>query len=291
MRNSRQRWLLAVLVATMIVVATRHASAFCRTTTCDPTTAQCEKDQNGCVGEGAPLTWQTMPIVYRIFSGGSEKLDMDATRGIVKAAFDTWAAVECDGGKTSLRFVEQGDVTSDKPDDALRAPEPFGIYFRDASWTHDDADESLALTNQLYGLITGLVEYADIEINTHDNEFSTSDNGQGIDLQSVITHEAGHYIGLAHSRAEDSIMVARYCQSGVRCGGGVDKMRALADDDVAAVCALYPPGGPGGVHYPDPQSKGCAASSSTRTSAPAFGFVALFSALIRAFRRRGNFRR
>src|SRR5262249_8409479 len=115
-----------------------------------------------------------------------------------------------------------------------------GIYFRDDEWDHDNADESLALTNQLFGDETGTIGYADIEINTKENIFSVQDGDPGLDLQSVITHEVGHYIGLAHSKVSDSIMVARYCQSDARCASA-EAMHALADDDITAVCAMYPP--------------------------------------------------
>jgi len=85
--------------------------------------------------------------------------------------------------------------------------------------------------------------YADIEINTGSSKFTTTDDGTGNDLQAVITHEVGHYIGLDHSKVVDSIMVSNYCQDPeARCGKGVVAARRLANDDIDAVCTLYPPG-------------------------------------------------
>lgn len=84
--------------------------------------------------------------------------------------------------------------------------------------------------------------YADIEINTGSSKFTTTDDGTGNDLQAVITHEVGHYIGLDHSKVVDSIMVSNYCQDPeARCGKGVVAARRLANDDIDAVCTLYPP--------------------------------------------------
>ncbi len=283
MRVARARFPWAVFALT--VFTARDAYAYCRTTTCDPKLADCAKNADGCIRDGAPLTWTTLPIVYRFHAGDSMKLDSNAAREAVRAAFDAWAQVECDAGRTSLRFEEGSDVTADKPDDAIRAPTPFGIYFRDDAWTHDDADESLALTNVQFGLVTGTIDYADIEINTFENELATGGSDPGIDLQAVVTHEVGHYIGLAHSSAKDSIMVARYCQSDKRCSGDTAAIRALSDDDVTAVCALYPPQGIGGVHRGQvaPPSGGCSTGSGAPSSWPLLGAGAL--ALI-AWRRR-----
>ncbi|HEY8077453.1 MAG TPA: matrixin family metalloprotease [Labilithrix sp.] len=273
----------AVFAFTLFVA--RDALAYCRTTTCDPKAADCTKNDDGCIRDGAPLTWTSMPITYRFQADGSSKLDSDATRVAVRAAFDAWSAIECDAGRTSLRFEEGSDIQADKPEDAVRASTPFGIYFRDDAWTHDDADESLALTNVQYGLVTGTIDYADIEINTFENQFALAGSDPGIDLQAVVTHEVGHYIGLAHSTAKDSIMVARYCQSDKRCSGDVSSIRALSDDDVAAVCALYPPKGIGGVHRGAVASPSGGCSTGGRPSWPLLGAAALLFIVWRRRRR------
>ncbi|MDB4933903.1 MAG: hypothetical protein JWP87_875 [Labilithrix sp.] len=59
----------------------------------------------------------------------------------------------------------------------------------------------------------------------------------------VITHEVGHYIGIAHSREPQAIMAESYCNLDNRCEKGKVAARRLAPDDIAAVCALYPPDG------------------------------------------------
>jgi hypothetical protein len=281
-----RRWIrgalaLASLAASLAFAG--EAGAYCRTTTCAPGDDACTTDESGCSRGGVPLTWRTLPIEYRFSSLGSSKLDSRAARVAVQRAFDTWSSVTCDGERTSLRFVQGPDIRGGKPEGATRAREPFGIYFRDESWGHDDDDESLALTNQLFGELTGKIEYSDIEINTFENVFALDDaragdqapqdgagvaaSTEGVDLQAVVTHEVGHYIGLAHSHVPDSIMVARYCQSGARCGGSDEVMRGLADDDVSAVCALYPPRGIAGVRFEDTkdpltENRGCSVSAS-----------------------------
>jgi Matrixin len=231
--------------ALLLVLLTDDAAAFCRTTTCDPNNVdeECRTNDNGCVRDGVPIKWKQLPIVYRFHGAGSSKLDTSGARAAIRSAFDAWENVECPKGRTSLRFREGSDIEEDKPLDKKEATEKFGIYFRDDEWPHDDAEESLALTTQIYGKTSGTIDYADIEINTADTDFRLSDDeGQEkVDLQAVVTHEVGHYIGLAHSTDPDSIMMARYCASPDRCGQSTDVARGLSEDDRKAVCTIYPP--------------------------------------------------
>jgi hypothetical protein len=233
----------SVLTAAAVLFHADPAGAFCRTTTCDPNAGDtCRKNENGCVRDGVVLKWKTSPITYRFHRGGSEKLDNDKAREAIRRAFDAWENVTCTNGRrTSLRFQEGSEFNADKPLNNKQAPQNFGIYFRDTEWPHDDAEESLALTNQVYGKVTGTIDYADIEINTAVETFSLADSQPGIDLQAVLTHEVGHYIGLAHSNDPTSIMVARYCQNQDRCGEGIDRKRELSEDDIIAVCAAFEP--------------------------------------------------
>ena len=280
MLSQRLLFIAGLSVATMLATA-REAAAFCRTTTCDPGSEDCRKNSRGCIRDGVPVVWQKLPITYRFYKKGSQKIgDNDALRDAVKAAFDTWSSVECRDGRTSVRFVEGADISSDKPLDAKEASIPFGIYFRDTEWPHNDADESLALTNQIYGERTGNVDYADIEVNTANNTFSLS-GGDGVDFQAVMIHEAGHYLGLAHSDVDDSIMVARYCQNADRCSGNLEALRELSTDDRNAVCQIYPPARSDSGSSPPPAA-GCATTStSSKDLAGGFALVFLASALIR----------
>ena len=246
-----------------IVTATAgQAQAFCRSTACDATSEECTKDENGCPRTGPPLSWRSLPLPYRFHAGGSDKLDMDGVREATRRAFAEWSNVTCSGERTSLRFEEGKDIPGTHPlVGDLPAKVSFGIYFRDDVWPYDDGSEALALTNRKYGKTNGWIDYSSIEVNTTDREFRLTDSAKGIDLQAVLAHEVGHYIGLAHSNEKDSIMAPSYCQSADRCGTSADRARALAQDDVDAVCAMYPPGGIAGVAYEDPNaSSGCAVS-------------------------------
>ena len=263
-RRSRGRWGAAICAVTGLYVALRssEAHAYCRSTACEPSIEQCTKDDKGCPRSGPPLSWKALPLPYRFHAGGTEKLDMDKVREATRRAFDAWANVTCNGKRTSLRFEEGADIPGTQPlTGPNKAKISFGIYFRDTDWPYDDGEESLALTNQTYGKTNGFIDYSSIEVNTTMRQYRLTDAEQGIDFQAVLTHEVGHYIGLAHSGVDGSIMAPSYCQSSDRCNGSTDQARALSDDDVAAVCALYPPSGIAGVAYEDPPASSCAVSS------------------------------
>jgi hypothetical protein len=267
MRRAYGRGLRGLATVALAAAATflgaREAHAFCRSTACDPATEDCQKDENGCPRTGPPLSWRHLPIQYRFHAPGSDKLDMDRAREAVRRAFQTWSNVTCRGKRTSLTFQEGDDIPGRAP---LAGDNPanvsLGIYFRDDVWPYDNGEESLALTNQKYGTINGYIDYSDIEVNMTSRTFRLSDDQKaGIDFQAVITHEVGHYIGFAHSNVDGAIMAPSYCQSSDRCGTSTDAARALGADDIAAVCALYPPGGIAGVAYDDPAASSCSVAA------------------------------
>ena len=55
------------------------------------------------------------------------------------------------------------------------------------------------------------------------------------DLASIVTHEAGHFIGIGHSEVDDATMFASATRSSI-------EKRTLDQDDIDAVCDIYPPG-------------------------------------------------
>lgn len=223
------------------------AAAFCRKTTCKRETDQCEVDEHGCTKTGVPLVWRGLPIEYRFSAQRPGQLIREEARAAIRAAFHRWSDTLCgpDQRRTSLRFSEGEDILSDKPlEQGAHGAEPFGIYFRDRGWPYEGKqDSTLAQTNSLFGKNSGRIEYADIEINTGAKRFSTKEDDVGVDLQAVITHEVGHYIGLDHSDEPTSIMVASYCERAGRCEKGKVAARRLSQDDIDAVCTLYPPDG------------------------------------------------
>lgn len=256
--------------ATVIVIlgAPSRAGAFCRTTTCEANLEACDTDDRGCVTSGVPLRWSKLPIVYRVSARGSSAFDRDEARAKIAAAFDVWTQAVCpDGRKTSLTVVESDPIPEDKPLGQKRGPEPFGIYFRDGSWPYPSATTTLGITNQEYGRESGRIIYSDIEINSAKTRLAL--------LELVVVHEAGHYLGLAHSQVAGAIMGAAYDSTG---------SRVPIADDLAGICELFPPDG-----LPPEEDEGCAVASTVEVKPPWFScfFLAVFPAILRRLRNRG----
>lgn len=260
----------AVASATLLAALsfTSPASAFCRTTTCEPDLESCGRDDRGCVTSGVHLRWTRLPIVYRLAARGSTAFERNDARAKIASAFDVWTRAVCsDGRRTSLVVVEGDPIPEDKPLGLKRGPEPFGIYFRDGTWPYPAATTTLAITNQEYGKESGRIIYADIEINTRKTSL--------VILDLVAVHEAGHYLGLAHSQEPGSIMAAAYDSAGTR---------GPNDDDLAGVCEMFPPDG-----LPEETDEGCHVTPSTspveaRPPWLSFAMVVLFPAILRRFR-------
>jgi hypothetical protein len=85
----------------------------------------------------------------------------------------------------------------------------------------------------------GSIIEADIVLNPF-VQFSTDGTSGTFDLQSVITHELGHVLGLGHSPAMGATMYGRISQN--RDGfGAIFPARTLAESDISMIRAAYGP--------------------------------------------------
>ena len=197
----------------------------------------------GCPTLGEPLFWPDACVTYAVQRRGSPLRGISAEQldQTMQAAFSAWLGTECpQGGTPSIGVVSLGGASCDQvefnPPDLGRAGAPNAniVMFRDDGWPYPDERFVIARTSITFDPNTGAIFDADIEINSFDNEFSTSDTIVNTDLQAVLTHEVGHFLGLDHSTFENATMQANYDLSNLGA-------RTLSSDDIAGICSIYAP--------------------------------------------------
>ncbi|HKQ69750.1 MAG TPA: matrixin family metalloprotease [Polyangiaceae bacterium] len=238
----RSRLLVTLALVLVGLASSRAASAFCRTTTCD----KCTAVAGACVTEGHPLFWPVTCINYDVQQRASTQADLDQVTAIADAAFETWASVTCPNGLPPSFTVRNLQPVACDKHEYNDQDKSFGgnaniLIFRTGQWSEAQVTQTLALTTVTFNVNSGEIYDADIEV-SDDNPISveTPVLGGKYDLQSILTHEVGHFLGLAHSQACDApdgrgcpTMDPVYRQ-------GSDDFRSLEADDVAGICTIYP---------------------------------------------------
>jgi hypothetical protein len=195
----------------------------------------------------APTWWSTACVGYDLNENASRYASYDVASSVIRAAFDTWLQASCSTGAASTPSIDVRDLgpvpCAHHAYDKTGGPNQNVIVFQDDAWPYDVPGSTsliIALTTVTSNVETGEIYDADIELNTKDYPIVPvpSDGPAGaFDLQSVLTHEIGHFLGLAHSPLPDAVMFA----SGDGQGGTTK--RALTAEDVRGICAIYVPDG------------------------------------------------
>lgn len=246
--NSRSPLALAAAVGLALVCSSSFASAYCRTTTCDPNKEDCKFNAHGCATAGNMLWWTNLCVGYALQEKGSPHIAYTDVVSTVSNAFRTWELdppnkIACsDGTRPTIQIHDMGPVPCDAVEYNQRAGNANIVIFRSGKWPHVDkyghstGASTIALTTVTFNSETGEIYDADIEVNDGPElaagKITVGDTEIGYDLQSVITHEAGHFYGLAHSPVSDATMKATYETTSVM-------MRSLAEDDIAGICDMY----------------------------------------------------
>jgi len=232
----------SVLVLGALLLLAEPAAAFCKATTCKPAEGvTCATDENGCPTSGATLEWPRRCVSFGVQQDGSAKrgISYEKFDAIVRTAFQQWLAVDCgDGRHPSISLWDMGDtdgaIVCNKPEFNQTAPNANAWILRDGDWPYHDPASAFAHTTLTYEPSTGHLLDVDVEINSSGVELTTDDLAIVADLQSIATHEAGHFLGLSNSSDPEATLSGSYSPAS-------RSARSLSPDDKNGICSLYPP--------------------------------------------------
>jgi MYXO-CTERM domain-containing protein len=254
-----------------VLAVSGDAAAFCRLTTEGGDEYDEDRGVYICVERGQPLAWPSACLSYAIDSRGSQWMSNEEIEEAVDLAFKTWENTDCGGQPPNLVFKPLQPSTCKRAEYncdggnvntiAFLASPASGEPWEDPCNAPGDLpydDNAFAVTIVWHDTDTGEIFDADMMINDqlagrfnaggpYANCPETGCTGNDADLGSIVTHEAGHFIGIGHCNPEnpvnpdpnDPCVVSTMFRQAER--ESVNK-RTLAPDDIDAVCTIYPPG-------------------------------------------------
>ncbi len=165
--------------------------------------------------------------------GPNVKADSDVT-GAIRRSLETWSRA------ANIEFLQ---FDSEKLNASPSGVAGDGVSLITIAPTSENVllfakdPENAAATTRVFYNGRGLITEADIVLNPY-QLFSTDGTLGTFDLESTLTHEIGHLLGLTHSTVLGSTMHASNARNGV-FGMESFASRTLSANDVAAARAIY----------------------------------------------------
>ena len=225
------------------------------------------------------LHWETESVPYRVHEDGSDDFSDGADLEATKASFSIWNDVSC----AAIQLVSDGLTANTGAGDETGVEDGVNLVV----WREDtvawiaagNSPSYYALTTLSFDRATGAIRDADIEVNGAFHTFTVDDEVVSIDIRNVLAHEAGHVLGLDHSKDRDATMYHK-------ASAGETKKRDLSADDREALCFLYPIGeDPPWMGQGLDSSPGCGVVASPRPGSRAPWGLALLTLALLLWRR------
>ena len=168
--------------------------------------------------------WKTLPVAYKIHQGGLPSTGNRSEFVAVHAGFEAWENIE----DSAIAFSYQGTTEA-----SVAALDYTNLVsFQDEIF--DFGSDVIAVTLTYYADSVEDPPIVDADIVFNPNLHFSSDGAPGtFDLQSIATHEVGHFLGLDHTAIVSATM-------NPRAGSGVTFFRVLQTDDRIGCSVLYP---------------------------------------------------
>ena len=175
-------------------------------------------------GSKPTAKWKTVPVGFRI----SDNVNSEV-RAAIEAAFATWAAAAC----TNLSFSNEGTFPIATTAFQHNQRSIYVYWFEEASG-YPTENQFSAFTLSGHDNDGGIF-FASIAVNAFAFQWNASGGDpQGVlDVQNEMTYLVGSVLGLTDSTAADTVMRPP------NVFGDTSK-RALKQDDIDAIVALYP---------------------------------------------------
>lgn len=178
----------------------------------------------------APFSWASVPVTFVIQSAGSDDVPDASDATAIRLAAATWEKLP----QSAIDFTE--DTAADATRTDFDAQDIHLVLWDESgdSGQFPPGSGIVALTPILASTSNGQIFDADIVFNGS-LPFSTRPTAGRFDVQSVATHEFGHFIGLDHGCGPFATMHSTVV-------AGSTSVRSLSRDEEAAAVTIYPAG-------------------------------------------------
>ena len=179
-------------------------------------------------GGGQPAVWDTTSNWYmsstRVLQQTSGATQATAVNEVIRS-FDEWTNPGC----SAFSHSYQGTSATDP----LAQSQRHIVGFYESGWPYGRSTLGVTLTS-FWSDCT--IAGSDMVMNAQDWTWviGQPSTWSQADLRAVVTHEAGHWLGMDHSTYSGSSLFASY-------SGGIGE-RDLTCDDTMGVCRAYPSG-------------------------------------------------